>query len=77
MVTLPMFYYDLKKYKRYVDILYLPSKRMKKYVDIPIICKELPPGCEARTLNEEEHCKKKVNQKLNIFYVGGISGLYI
>ena len=46
MVTLPMFYYDLKKYKRYVDILYLPSKRMKKYVDIPIICKELPPGCE-------------------------------
>ena len=59
-----------------MDILYLPSKRMKKYVDIPIICKELPPGCEARTLNEEEHCKKKVNQKLNIFYVGGISGLY-
>lgn len=76
MVTLPMFYYDLKKYKRYVDILYLPSKRMKKYVDIPIICKELPPGCATRTLNEEGHCKEKVNQELNIFYVGGISGLY-
>lgn len=76
LVTIPMFQYDLVKYKNLVDILYLPSNRMKNYVDVPIPYKELPPGCNEVSANEEGEYKSSNADRLNLFYVGGIGELY-
>lgn len=78
LVSIPMFQYDLKKYKQLVDILYLPSERMKKYLGISIRSKELPPGCNEIDISKLE-CnvsKEQENKPIKLFYVGGIGDLY-
>ena len=73
-IALAMFQYDLQKYRKYVDVLYLPSERMKKYVDIPITYRALPPGCQdMRAFGGKQGEKGK---GLNLFYVGGVGKLY-
>ena len=66
--------YDLKKYSKYVDILFLPSKEMASYlpksIDLPI--RELPPGHNIDAVNE--NCD--VSDNLELFYVGGVGALY-
>lgn len=74
VIALAMFQYDLKKYRKYVDILYLPSERMKKYVDIPITYRALPPGCQDIRVFGEKHEEKR--KELNLFYVGGVGKIY-
>lgn len=68
-----MFYrYDLYKYKKIIDIMYLPSEEMGKYVyNKKVFYKKeiLPPGCE----KIDSYKKKNDKEKINIFYVGGIS----
>ncbi|MCF2680712.1 glycosyltransferase [Faecalicatena contorta] len=80
IVSLPMYKYDLKMYKRVVDVLYLPSELMKdtiKEYDMPKI-EMLPPGAIKR---EEIIEKKKVyydersQKELRLFYVGGLTGI--
>ena len=72
IITIPLYKYDLYKYKRLLDILYLPSEEMKQMLPRKlknIRIEELPPGCEKKEILIE----KKNNIGLNIFYVGGIS----
>lgn len=76
MISIPMFKYDLYMYKKYVDVLYLPSGRMGKYLNTPILCKELPPGCVESLKEESESENTTKNRSINIFYVGGIGKLY-
>lgn len=69
-----LFYkYDLKQYKKYVDILYLPSKQMYEYVPIDfnkeIIA--LPPA-----MQKKEFISKKHKGSINFIYVGGLGTLY-
>lgn len=82
LVSVPMYKYDLKKYRKLVDVLYLPSEKMKEEIrelsnlNIEI----LPPGAvENRDIiegREKYFSEKKNNNLLKIFYVGGISGIY-
>ena len=69
--------YDLCKYNKLLNILYLPSLKMAKvvYKDKPkMIVKQLPPGISKNSLP-----KNNSSNGLNLFYVGGITdnnGLY-
>lgn len=73
-----VFYFlELFLFKKYVDIIYVPSLKMAEY--IPIIprhnFKELPPGCEVKypKVNlREDKLYFKANYKLTLIYVGGI-----
>ena len=73
-----LFYkYDLYKYRKIVDYLYLPSGEVEKFLP----CKNrnnvkykigiLPPGSDNIDVQEYRHNKE--TNKLNVFYVGGIS----
>ena len=81
MFSIQMYKYDLRKYLKLVDILYLPSIEMKKYISEYRFSKVrvLPPGA----LLEEEVIEKRKNyflsnknNELKIFYVGGVTGIY-
>lgn len=79
--AISMYNYDIKKYSELLNILYLQTMRMAKYLPETIAntpIKTLPPGCnlnkEAITRREIHY--KKMNDKINIFYVGGIGKLY-
>ena len=75
IITIPLYKYDLYKYNKLLDILYLPSLEMKEMLPIKNKLKSkykidsLPPGCEKNELTE----KREDDNVLNIFYVGGIS----
>lgn len=76
MISIPMYKYDIKKYKKYLDILYLPSKRVEKYIPKFENVRMLPPGAtySNKVKNKVEHLKENSkNGKLNIFYVGGMN----
>lgn len=77
IISIPMYYYDLYQYKKYVDMLYLPSEKMGDYVGVDIKRAELPPGCD---YIENEHMIEKTNKNslepLKLFYVGGVGELY-
>lgn len=68
--------YDIRKYNKLVDILYLPSLKMVKYLKPELSkrlrIKALPPGIEKLP----EITKKDISSAINIFYVGGIGKLY-
>ena len=66
--------YDLEQYKKYVDILYLPSLEMFPHlkIDFPGEVKALPPACEERV----DISVKTKKDKLSFIYVGGVSHLY-
>lgn len=73
MISIPMYHYDLLMYKKYVDVMYLPSVKMQEHVGLPFDYQELPPGCDIC------HCKIQEienKEKIRLFYVGGVSGLY-
>ncbi len=76
IVSIPLYKYDLLKYRKYLNVLYIPTKEMKKYLPKKnVICKKynidiLPPGCDNKNITFNE---KEKNNILNIFYVGGIS----
>lgn len=78
MISIPMYRYDLYKYKRNLDVFYLPTNRMKNYLqEYPKLLKKakiLMPGCGEFEGKEER--KKNTDGKLHIFYVGGIVGIY-
>lgn len=75
IITVPFYKYDLYKYRKILDFLYLASEGVKEYLpeknkkEDKYIIDILPPGCELK----EVHEKKENNDMLNIFYVGGIS----
>lgn len=74
-ITLPLYYYDLAIYNKYISILYLPSKEMAKYVGYKGKMKPLPPGSGVKKENEQI-IKSTRNEQLELFYVGGVGGDY-
>ena len=67
--------YDLKQYKKYIDIIYMPDSTMDKYLPISLgdNIQNLPPA-----LDQEVKYKyfKKDTTVLKVFYVGGLGELY-
>lgn len=74
--SIPLYKYDLYKYRKLIDVFYLPSLEMKKYLgEYSELLKKsqiLMPGCDKKSLAED----KKDTEELHIFYVGGIRGIY-
>jgi hypothetical protein len=69
--------YDLYKYKRLLDVFYLPSIIMYDYIPFKFEGKieELPPAADLG--HEDRTCSREIaHENLKIFYVGGISSLY-
>jgi glycosyltransferase involved in cell wall biosynthesis len=62
--------YDLKKYSKLLDVLFLPSIEMSKYIPIKSNVKfmALPPGVDI--IKQERQALN--NNELNILYVGGL-----
>lgn len=73
LISIPMYNYDLRRYRKLLDVFYLPSIKMKKYADVGVKTFELPPGCNE--INGEVQPQKE-SGKLRLFYVGGIGSLY-
>ncbi|EKT4485824.1 hypothetical protein JGK44_000199 [Shewanella algae] len=70
-----LFYrYDLKQYHKYVYKLFLPSLKMGEYIPYvdPRCFQALPPGHSEENIPS----KKLTHEKLNLLYVGGMSGHY-
>lgn len=77
MILIPMFTYDLKAYRKRLDLMYLPTMRMQQYVMEDFPSKELPPGGVLRPESYEKK-RSRINPSgsIRIFYVGSLSALY-
>lgn len=76
MITLPLFRYDLRMYRKSVDILYIASNRVAEIVPHDRT-KPLPPGGQAYPdLLERRAGKERVDDCLRVFYVGNVMGVY-
>jgi glycosyltransferase involved in cell wall biosynthesis len=66
------YYFDLKNYKKYLDVLYLPSTKMLQYIPFDFDKKvfSLYPAIE-----EKKNKMRKMN-KLSFIYVGGLGSVY-
>ena len=81
IVAIPFYKYDLKKYEKIADVLYLPSERMRPLLNGYKMKKieSLPPGAVYDAVIVEErkrYFKSREKENLNIFYVGGVGGIY-
>lgn len=78
MILIPLFSYDLHKYKSCIDTIFLPTQRMHQYTGLNISHFPLPPGGEPRqeALTRRKNRTPMEDGILRIFYVGSISGLY-
>lgn len=69
---------DLFMYRRFLSVLFLPSVKMEKHIpmkfNIPIL--DLPPAALYRNEIKKTDNYPKDFERINIFYVGGISDLY-
>lgn len=72
-VLLPMFRYDLKMYRRLVDILYVPSQEMGQMLP-GLPCVPLPPGGVLFPDALERRAKREYSSPLKVFYVGNVTG---
>jgi glycosyltransferase involved in cell wall biosynthesis len=74
------YYFDLWVYKKYVDILYLPTDEMAKYIPKNELynLKKLPPGYFFDHCDND--CSRLVSNfnknKVKLFYVGGFGEFY-
>lgn len=79
MIAYPLYQHDLRKYRKLLNICYVPSIKFAERVGVPLNYKELPSG------GVLDHCVlgKKKNilanrdnlHSMRIFYVGGITGI--
>lgn len=70
------YYYDLFMYNKILDVMFLPSIEMGKYIPLRYNYErmKLPSGCDY--INCEDNQYKVYNDKINIFYSGGLGKLY-
>lgn len=81
VVTFWFYKYDLFQYNKCVDVLYLPSSRIEQYIpECKKIHKELLiPGAvlDRKYIDQrKQYFESRKKGDLNIFYVGGVSGIY-
>ncbi|EOE6710211.1 hypothetical protein ACKSBH_002663 [Acinetobacter baumannii] len=73
-LALFFYYFDLKAYNKYIDVLYLPSLEMGKYIDFidSNKFKALPPA------HDISFSEKSVilTENINLLYVGGVGEGY-
>lgn len=68
--------YDLRKYKKYLDCMFLPTMNMCKYIEkkyLPKVILDLPPGTTKKDVTNSFNGN---NQELRLLYVGGIGAIY-
>ena len=79
-----LYKYDLKQYAKMLDKFYVPNNKIEAYLNDRLcnMIEELPPGCEkdiVKCKERESFFLNRLNnfdQKLNLFYVGGLGGQY-
>lgn len=80
MLSIPLYHYDLFMYKKLLDVFYITTDRIWKYLPGGSELKKrreiLIPGCDEKPVEMNVSEEKIKNKKLNIFYVGGITGIY-
>lgn len=69
-------YYDLFWYKKFLDVLYLPSLKMYRYIPSKFSCEieALPPAIVNNDIDAFQI--ENIEKKIRIFYVGGLGGHY-
>ncbi|HPS28789.1 MAG TPA: glycosyltransferase [bacterium] len=73
MTAICFYRYDLYKYDKLFDALFLPSLKMRDFIPGKIKIKEvhaLPPGCEEKVLSDKK--MQGADGILNLIYAGGI-----
>ena len=78
MVLTPLFRYDVMRYKKLLDVMFLPTEMMRQFVIPDINFAQLPPGGDPDpdTLSERLLRTPAADGKLHIFYVGSLTGYY-
>lgn len=76
LIEIPLFHYDLARYRKWLNVLYLPTFRMQQYVMENFPSRELPPGGVLRPDSYARRRSREAGEGLKIFYVGSISSLY-
>lgn len=79
-VSVPFYKYDLKKYEKLVDVLYLPTKTMASYLQSNKLTEKarvLMPGAEfEKGLSDEKKVYNFKQKPVSILYVGGVDRIY-
>ncbi|MBQ6440301.1 MAG: glycosyltransferase family 1 protein [Mogibacterium sp.] len=73
MVTIPIYKNELKGYRKCTDVLFVPSNEFAEAIGYKGRYQELPPGGDPISINEDT---ERTDDRIRIFYVGGVSGLY-
>ncbi len=73
LVTIPVYKRELKGYRKCTDILFVPSNEFAEAIGYKGRYQELPPGGEQISICEDIN---RADDRIGIFYVGGVSGLY-
>lgn len=71
-ITIPLFRYDLRMYKKRVDVLYIASDPVREYLPDHYSLL-LPPGGE-QTLAMQKEERSENDGVLRVFYVGSVTG---
>lgn len=74
-----LFYrYDLWQYRRWLDVLFLPTMEMRTHIPAEFTCRvvELPSGCERLLSADSKNCKSSDTASLSLLYVGGLGTNY-
>ena len=78
VVAKAFYWWDLFQYRKYIRILYLPSKRMAAYV--PLVpadrIKALPPGLKKSEFANSFVPSDNSDQRLHLLYIGGVTEHY-
>lgn len=79
IISIPMYKYDLYKYRSLVDVFYLPTEEMKEYLkeESKLLLKSevLMPGCVSYIPKKKKSQFSK-GDTLAILYVGGVDKIY-
>lgn len=80
-LSIPCYKYDLHMYRKYVDILYLPTLKMADYLspDTELVrrVKVLMPGCDEMDNQLSSAVPDRSDETLlTVLYVGGIDKIY-
>lgn len=70
--------YDLYRYGKILDVLFLPTLRMLEHIPYKFSCRvaELPAGYESRIVGRLAECRKEAGGLLEVLYIGGVGGNY-
>ena len=73
LVTIPLYKHELRSYRNNTDVLFVPSNEFARAIGYKGNYQELPPGGDE--VNAEDKYERN-DDCINIFYVGGVNGLY-